>query len=109
MRGDVQCPNNTALRTFVGSPESAAPQLKVPSLPPRAPGVGGGPLGHSEVDMVLELEMPARPGQAFEGGLVCLRALDLGLCPSGQGCRPVPAPLYLFRGGFAGSSTFPTG
>ena len=83
MRGDVQCPNNTALRIFVGTPDSAAPQLSE-QVPP----------GHQEPEVVVR-----RGGKqkrlwswngllgrdALEGGHP---APDLGLGRSGQDCRP---------------------
>ena len=92
-----------------GTPKSAAPQLKVTRLHPRAPGVGGGSLGPSEVEAVVELEMPARLRQAFEGGLVRLCRPRPWAVPQRAGLQPGAGPLYLVREGFAGSSTSPTG
>ena len=57
--------------------------------------------------MVLELEMPARPGQAFEGGLVCLRRPRPWALPQRAGLPPGAGAPLLLPGGVCRIVDFP--
>ena len=57
--------------------------------------------------MVLELEMPARPGQAFEGGLVCLRRPRPWALPQRAWLPPGAGAPLLLPGGVCRIVDFP--
>ena len=57
--------------------------------------------------MVLEFEMPARPGQAFEGGLVCLRRPRPWALPQRAGLPPGAGAPLLLPGGVCRIVDFP--